>query len=514
MTAPSQSVAQAPLEPPGAEAGLRSWMKRLTENPNPVWTRELKQSARLTRTPLILGVITSMMVLLIASIGGILSATAEPAQVGIGVFHSFFSLAFAVVTWVGPAVAANTIASERSGRTWEALLLTGLSPSTIAKGKFLAALTYVMLYVVMLAPVGGLAFLFGGVTPMEVLLAFVLLGLIAGLSVAFGLAMSSKFNSPAVAILVTLFVTVPLSIFAYLLGGVALSFAVHDLWPAVTRGAPVWLPTAYARADFGLPYVVILVLFPLLATIVPGWLFYEITIANMASPSDDRSTRLRVWALVCAPLLTCGMALGRLSLGTLDFYLGAQSLLWLFFVFLAFLIAGEPLGPSLRVQARWARGDHKTAQRWLGPSIGWAGAVTALLSVVCVSALTAVGVFSSSTRDERFAALSLGGYAAGFTLFLLGFSTFSRARAQSSAVPRLALAGALFVALLGPYIAMAIGGILTNGPERALLMTAPSPAFAFVVLDQLRSPGGDAELYALAGAVASVGWGLVGIGLL
>ena len=79
------------------------------------------------------------------SVGGVLSVTAEPAKVGVGVFHTFFSLAFAIVTWVGPAVAANTIASEKSGRTWEALLLTGLRPARIARGKFLAALTYVSL---------------------------------------------------------------------------------------------------------------------------------------------------------------------------------------------------------------------------------------------------------------------------------------------------------------------------------------------------------------------------------
>src|SRR5690606_23067860 len=222
-------------------------LRRAAREPNPVWIRELKQSARLPRTPVILAVVTGMVTLLIASIGGVLSVTAEPAQVGAGVFHTFFSLAFAIVTTVGPAVAATTIASEKSGRTWEALLLTGLSPAAIARGKFLAAFTYVSLYVVMLAPVGALAFLFGGVTPAEVLLAFAVLLLIASLSVAFGLAVSSKLSTPAASILVTLFVGLPLAMVVYGLGGVALSFAVHELWPAVTGGAPVWLPTAYVR---------------------------------------------------------------------------------------------------------------------------------------------------------------------------------------------------------------------------------------------------------------------------
>ena len=109
---------------------------------------------------------------------------------------------------------AASIAAERSGHTWEALELTGLGPRAIARGKLLAALTYVALYLVMLMPVGGLPFLFGGVTALEVLLAFVVLLGIAILSVTFGLAMSSKFSSPGLAILMTLIVSVPGSIVA------------------------------------------------------------------------------------------------------------------------------------------------------------------------------------------------------------------------------------------------------------------------------------------------------------
>ena len=171
--------------------------------------RELKQAARLQRTPIILSVVTGMMTLLICSVGGVASTTAEPAKVGVGIFHTFFSLAYAVVTWIGPAVAANTIAGERSGRTWEALQLTGLGPRRIARGKFLAAYTYICLYIVMLVPVGALPFLFGGVTATEVLIAFLILFLLAALAVAFGLSVSAKFQSPAAAIIVTLLVALP-----------------------------------------------------------------------------------------------------------------------------------------------------------------------------------------------------------------------------------------------------------------------------------------------------------------
>ena len=91
----------------------------------------------------------------------------------------------------------------------------------------------------MLAPVGALPFLFGGVDAGRGAARVpLLLGLIAGLSVAFGLAMSSKFASPAVAILVTLFVALPLArSWCTVWAGSALSIAVHDLGQA-SRPAP------------------------------------------------------------------------------------------------------------------------------------------------------------------------------------------------------------------------------------------------------------------------------------
>jgi hypothetical protein len=494
------------------------WVEKmsLVREPNPIWIRELRQAARLTRTPVILAVITGMMTLLIASIGGVLSASAEPAQVGIGVFHTFFSLAFAVVTWVGPAVAAATIASERSGHTWETLLLTGMSPASLARGKFLASFTYIALYVVMLAPVGGLAFLFGGVTPAEVFLAFLLLLFIAGLAVAFGLAMSSKLGSPAVSVLVTLVIAVPVSLFAYLGLGVGLSFAVREqLWSQITAGAPVWLPTAYVRADFGLAYVAFLLLAPLVLISTPSWLFYEITVANMAAPSDDRSTRLRVWLLVTTPLLTLTLtALGLVVREHFDWFLVSLTLCWLFIVLASFLAAGEPLGPSPRVEAHWARDRAGRLRRALGPGIARATLLLALLAVACLGLLTSAAEGYATSRDYRLSALSLGGYALGFSLFCIGFCAWARARANGAGVPRVLLASVLFIATVGPYVAMAIGGILSDSSPHLLLLAAPSPAFAFAVVERWRSPGGDADLYALVGAAAALGWGLIGVGLL
>jgi ABC-type transport system involved in multi-copper enzyme maturation permease subunit len=502
--------------PPSAQRGSNAkstLFERWREHPNPVWMRELKQAARLQRTPIILAVVTGMMTLLICSVGGVASTTAEPAKVGVGIFHTFFSLAFAVVTWVGPAVAANTIAGERSGRTWEALQLTALSPRTIARGKFLAAFTYISLYIVMLVPVGALPFLFGGVTASEVLLAFVILVLLAALSVAFGLSVSAKFSSPAAAIIVTLLVALPVSMTVYGAAGVGLSFAAHDQWPGVPAGPPVWLPTAYVRADFGLPYLAFLVLLPAALTAIPAWLFYEVTVANMGSASDDRSTRLRVWFLAAMPTLSVAIAVVTFALGSVDWVYSLSGVVWAFGCFGAFLFAGEPLGPSARVLAHWQRQHTSAFMRFLGPGILRASALLALLTVLGLAGNGVIGLLGAKTAADRDALLAFHGYAMAFFLFVVGFNAWARARGNSAGTPRLLLVVALFFAFVGPWIAMAIAGLITSQHDRAILMAGPSPTFAVTMAQALSSSAPDRGLVSLTGSACATAWALIGTGL-
>jgi ABC-type transport system involved in multi-copper enzyme maturation permease subunit len=504
------------LPPPSSLRALNSrsrLFQRLTEQPNPVWMRELRQAARLQRTPIILAVVTGMMTLLICSVGGVASTTAEPAKVGVGIFHTFFSLAFAVVTWVGPAVAANTIAGERSGRTWEALQLTALSPRTIARGKFLAAFTYISLYIVMLVPVGALPFLFGGVTATEVLLAFVLLVLLAVLSVAFGLSVSAKFSSPAAAIIVTLLVALPVSMTVYGAAGVGLSFAAHEQWPGVPGGPPVWLPTAYVRADFSLAYLVFLVLLPAVLTAIPAWLFYEVTVANMGSPSDDRSTRLRVWFLVAMPLISGAVAVVTFVAGTLDWAYAGADLIWAFGCFGAFLFAGEPLRPSSRVLAHWDRSDVSAFRRSLGPGVLRASILLSVLTLLGLAGNAVVAIYDAKTAANCDALIAFHGYAMAFFGFVVGFSAWARSRANSAGTPRLLLTVALFFAFVGPWIAMAIAGLITSQHDRAMLLAGPSPTFAVTMAQALASSAPDRGLIVSTGCACAAAWALIGTGL-
>ena len=84
--------------------------------------------------------------LLMCSIGGLAAAdNTSPASSAAASSRSSSRSPTSSSSSSGPTVAANSIASEREGRTWEAVLLTGLTPKDIARGKFLAAYTTIAL---------------------------------------------------------------------------------------------------------------------------------------------------------------------------------------------------------------------------------------------------------------------------------------------------------------------------------------------------------------------------------
>lgn len=470
-------------------------LDRFRTDPNPIWIRELKQAVRLARTPVILCVLTVLMTLLIAGIGGIAATESSPSKTGIILYHVYFSFAYFVVTLVGPTVAANGIAAEREGRTWEAVLLAGLEPGMIARGKFLAAYTTISLYIVMLAPVGALPFLFGGVTATETIVAFLFLFLIALMAVAFGLSVSSKMTSMRAAIAVTLLLALPFSILTFSLFGPALSVAAHKAWPNVPEGPPIWLPTAYSRAPFDATYVLSLFAGPVLAIGIPAWFMYEVTVANLTSPTDDRSTGLKLWFLVCVPLLAAaGVApiVGATSPNdTVELSILSQGLFFLVLTFCVFLFQGDAIGPSRRVEAHWARVRAGAFLRFLGPSAVRTAVLELVLGAVCMAGLTAVALFFTDARPTYNDAgpeqvLLFGLYATGFFVFMLGLGTYARARSRSAMAARLILAGTVIGLFITPWVVAAIIGVL-GAPSGAwddsmLSVASPSPAFVFFAI--------------------------------
>ncbi|MDB4997423.1 MAG: hypothetical protein JWM74_4855 [Myxococcaceae bacterium] len=507
--------------------GIRGFFQRITAEPNAIWMREMRQSARLGRTPWILFAITLTISLLMCSIGGIAAAeNATPASLGGGLFQAFFSIAYFVVVIVGPAVAANSIASEREGKTWEAVLLTGLTPQEIARGKFMAAYTTLALYIVVLAPVGALSFLFGGVTATEVIVAFVFLFLVAGLAVAFGLAVSSLMASLRGAIVVTLMLAICIGPFLYSMFGFGCSFAIHKQWNEVPEAFPIWLPLAYSRAPFGLEYMALLVALPILLIVLPAWFLYEATISNLTGDADDRSTGLKRWFLVSTPLFAIACAIPSIVavgdeqramwsiMGITTF--GAHA------VFSALLFAFEPAGPSRRVRIHWARTNAGVVKRFFGPGLMKTAVLVGLLGfvgIVGIGFVDAIFLEALGTSPQKEISLQqvfvYAAYASLFYLFVVGLTSWLRARNNSPWVARLIACAIVFLIAAGPWVVAAIGGAFADSHEKEWLVVAsPSPLYAFLMISWLDKTSPEPVPIIGCGLGCAMLWGFVGFGLL
>jgi hypothetical protein len=480
---------------------------------NPVLLREMRQAARLSRTPVILSIVTVIAGLLVCAIGGAASTEAPPAEVGTILYQAFFSLAFAIVSWIGPGVAALTIVGERAGRTWEPLVLTGLAPRAIAQGKLLAALSYLGLYLAALAPVGVLPFLFGGVTATEVLLGYALLAVFSVIAVGFGLAVSSGAATPAMALLVTLPLAVSASMLTYFGFGVVGSMLAHEAWSSVPQGMPVWLPTAYARADVDAIYGVFLVAIPLGVAYILASFFREVTIANLSDPSDDRSSGLKRWFCTASALV---VAVGALPPWILHhdpwaIAMFAQGTLALLSTFTLLVLCAEPAGPSRRVLSQWRLSNVNALRRFFGP--GLARTLVLLVGVTAVGqmVLTVVGMAAStgsSTGRYLIANALFAGYTTCFFGFLAGFAMFTRSLPKGRLPPRAMLSLAIFAAVAGPLFVLAIAGLSTSSAGKAYWIAAPSPLYVFALIDP---PGISTRHPALStGVAAMIGWAALG----
>ncbi len=517
-------------ESPLPQKGLRGWWESLAREPNAIWMREMRQTARLGRTPWILFALTLTISLLMCSIGGIAaSSETSPAALGGALFQVFFSIAYFVVTVLGPSVAANSIASEREGRTWEAVLLTGLTPKQITTGKFFAAYTTIGLYIVVLAPVGALSFLFGGVTATEVVVAFGFLFALAGLSVAFGLAVSSLMSSLRGAIVVTLMLAICVGPTLYVIFGFTCSMGVHELWPDVPQGLPIWLPLAYTRAPFGAQYVALLLAIPLLLIVVPAWFLYEATVANLTGDAEDRSTGLKRWYALVTPMLAMACAVPSL-LATDD---DARMVLCLVGIgafalhagFCAMLFAAEPAGPSRRVRVHWDRSRVGAFRRFFGPGLSRASVLVASLGVLgmCAIALIDALVIQTSPSGTKYGATPPANYVedivlftiylACFFLFVVGLTAWLRSRMHAPWVARLITMAIVFLVQSAPWVVAAIGGVLSaRHDDDWLIVAAPSPFYVFAMIKAVgkSDPSGVIPVGLACAAV----WGVAGLSLL
>jgi ABC-2 type transport system permease protein len=97
------------------------------------------------------------------------------ASIGRGIFIGLMLLQTLMVAVLAPAATAGAISSEREHQTLELLAVTPISSLAIVLGKLVSALAWIFVLILASIPVTALVFVFGGVSPDDMLRAYIVL---------------------------------------------------------------------------------------------------------------------------------------------------------------------------------------------------------------------------------------------------------------------------------------------------------------------------------------------------
>jgi ABC-type transport system involved in multi-copper enzyme maturation permease subunit len=182
-------------EAEAVKAPRRTLGERLRSNP--VTLKELRGRMRGARAFLVLTIyvvlisaFTSLLYLAYSTTTGLV-ASSSGSTIGKIVFGGVMGLQLFTVCFIAPSFTAGAISGERERQTFELLRTTLLPARSLVMGKLGSALSYVLLLLVAGVPLQSLAFLMGGVTIEEVLLALLLLVVTAILFSTVGVFFSS-----------------------------------------------------------------------------------------------------------------------------------------------------------------------------------------------------------------------------------------------------------------------------------------------------------------------------------
>lgn len=161
---------------------------------NPVMVKELRGRMRGIRGFAIITVFltlmsffTMLLYLLRVPQGGVVVT----GELGRLLFIGVLFIELMLIIFIVPALTAGAITSERERKTYDLLQTTLITKATFVVGKMQSALGYIMLLLLSAIPLQSIAFLFGGVSESELILALLVLAVSAVALGAFGMFFSS-----------------------------------------------------------------------------------------------------------------------------------------------------------------------------------------------------------------------------------------------------------------------------------------------------------------------------------
>lgn len=119
----------------------------------------------------------------------------QSSQVGKFIFYTLVAFQTVMVSLLTPAFTAGSVTSEKEQKTYDLLMTTLLTARSVIFGKLGSALAYVVLLILAVAPIESLAFIFGGVSPEEIVLSQVVMIMAALLFASVGMFWSTVMRS-------------------------------------------------------------------------------------------------------------------------------------------------------------------------------------------------------------------------------------------------------------------------------------------------------------------------------
>jgi len=125
------------------------------------------------------------------------------SNAGLNFYYLLSMIQLFLILFATPAFTSTAVNGEKERQTFDLLLCSQLSSFSLVAGKLIAGLVNALLLVIAAIPLFSLVFLFGGVSPEQVLIALLIYFVTALMSGAFGVLCSTIFKRPTISTVIT-----------------------------------------------------------------------------------------------------------------------------------------------------------------------------------------------------------------------------------------------------------------------------------------------------------------------
>lgn len=202
-----------------------NWRKLLI---NPVLDKEFRLRMRTPRSAysllayvLVMGLLAMGIIYVATATGSYRMGRVDP-NISRIIFYALSMAQLVLIAFMTPALTAGVISGEREKQTLNMLLTTQQSSATIILSKLVSSLSFMTLIIVATLPVYSIVFLYGGVSPKQLILVFLFYLFVMLLLGSIGVFFSTLFKRTMISVIMTYGV----GLVIFLVTGLAYLFAI------------------------------------------------------------------------------------------------------------------------------------------------------------------------------------------------------------------------------------------------------------------------------------------------